>query len=211
MGTHGYKPGPLANPATSFAAFSQLAHSVYARMTLLLQTLGNVYGHEKLRAALHRYALDNRFAHPGPEALISAFNSEMGHEAATNLERALYSDGWVDYAPSPFETELLDAQHWKSTIRVHRSGTLIFPAEVTATLADGQVQSHQCQFNEPDCTFDVYSRSRVTSVTVDPRRRVAIEARCANNTLWMASAPKPWRLMERLLYAFQLIIGGLVS
>jgi aminopeptidase N len=208
MGTGGYRPGPLASSAASFGTFSQLTHSVYARMTLLLQTIGNVYGQEKLRAALRYYSLQNRFSHPPPQALVSAFEAKIGHAAAKNLETALYSDGWVDFEPVTVSSRRVASGVWKSSVRVRRSGTLILPVDVAVAFTNGQVLNHECEPDAEECSFEFESPTPVTSVTVDPNRKIAIESRCTNNTIWQTVPPKPPLLLERLIYALQLVLGG---
>lgn len=208
MGTTGYRPGPLASSAASFGTFSQLTHSVYARMTLLLQTIGNVYGQEKLLAALHHYSLQNRFSHPPPQALIRAFEAKIGHAAALNLETALYSDGWVDFEPVSVSSRRLALGSWKSSVSVRSNGTLSLPVDVDVAFDDGHVLNRLCEFNTSECSFELESQTPVTSVTVDPRRKIAIESRCTNNTIWHTVPPKPSLLLERLIYALQLVLGG---
>lgn len=209
MGSARYEPGPLARAATSFGGFSQLTRSVYARMTLLLQTFGNVYGQEKLIAALHAYALQNRFEHPGPEALVAAIRSGVGSEAAKNLGIAFDTDGWVDFEPSKLMSRVVAPGHWNTLVRVHRSGSLRFPVVTETAFGDGARVSHVCEFNDADCEFTLESNAPATSVTVDPHRALAIESRYSNNTLWQTAPPKPLRLFEQLLYALQLVLGGL--
>jgi hypothetical protein len=208
MGTGGYRPGPLATSATSFGTFSQLTHSVYARMTLLLQTIGNVYGQEKLRAALRHYSLQNRFSHPPPQALVSAFEVEIGRAAGMILETALFSDGWVDFEPVSVSSRIMAPGTWKSSISVRRSGTLKLPVDVAVAFDDGHVLNHTCEFDRSECSFELESQMPVASVTVDPHRKITIESRCANNTVWRTVPPRPPLLLERLIYALQLVLGG---
>ena len=217
LGTGGCRPGPLASSATSFGTFSQLTHSVYARMTLLLQTIGNVYGQEKLLAALRLYSLQNRFSHPPPKALVSAFEAEIGHAAAMNLEAAFYSNGWVDFEPVRVSSRRIAPGRWKSSIGVRRSGTLILPVDVAVAFTDGQILNHECEpdaeewskdHDPSECSFELESQTPVTNVTVDPQRKIAIESRCANNTIWQTVPPNPPLLLERLIYALQLVLGS---
>jgi len=59
-----------------------------------------------------------------------------------------------------------------------------------------------------ECSFEIESQSAAASVTVDPHRKIVIESRCANNTIWRTVPPKPTLLLERLIYALQLVLGG---
>jgi hypothetical protein len=209
MGASGYKRGPLARPATSFTTFSQLTRSVYARTSLLLQTFGNVYGQAKLLAALRRYALENRFEHPGPQTLIAALQGELGTVAAKNLEVAFESDGWVEFEPTRLISRAIAGGRWSNAVCVRRLGTLELPVRVEVALADGQRFTHECSAAPSECAFEFESRVPATSVTVDPKHAIAIESRWSNNTLWQTTPPKPRLLLEQLFYSLQLLLGVL--
>ena len=208
MGTVGYENGPLSRSASTFKSFSNLAHTVYARMALLLQTLANVYGQDKFKQALHRYSTEQRFEHPTPEALGSAIAAEMGRDAAGIFERALNSDGWVDFEPTHLSSHAIARDLWKTTARVRRRGTLALPVDLTFTLANGRTLDGSCDATDADCSIQVESSSPVTSLVVDPYRKIAIESRCANNAIRNASPLKPLNLLERMTYFLQLLVGG---
>ena len=209
MGGAGYRSGPLAQPAADFEDFSQLSRSVYARATLLFETLGNVYGREKLLSALRAYALQNRFRHPGPQALVDAFEVELGPDAAKNLAIAFDSDGWVDFEPLQLVSRVLPDGRWNTAVRVHRSGTLPLPVLAEVRLGDGTRVSHQCAFRDAECEFTFDSRVPADCVIVDPHHAIAIESRYSNNSLWQARPPRPIRLYDELVYLLQLALGGL--
>ncbi len=210
MGTTGHQAGPLSRPASAFKTFSELTHTVYARTTLLLQTLANVYGQEKFKLALHRYSSEQRFEHPTPEVLVSAVTSEMGRDAAHNLEIALNSDGWVDFVPTYLSSRATANDRFTSIARVQRKGTLSMPVDVTIALANGHSFDHSCAAAEVECQFEFGSDSPAVSLVVDPRRKIVIESRISNNAIRSVPASKPVNLLARLTYFLQLLMGGVM-
>jgi hypothetical protein len=208
MGTVGYENGPLSRPASTFKSFANLTHTVYARMALLLQTLSNVYGQEKFKQALHRYSTEQRFEHPTPDALASAIAAEMGRDAAGTFERALNSDGWVDFEPTHLSSRAIAHDLWKTTARVLRRGTLSLPVDLEFTFANGRTLDRSCDATDADCAIEIESNSPVTSLVVDPHRKIAIESRCSNNAIRNTPPLKPLNLLERMTYFLQLLVGG---
>ncbi|KYF96812.1 metallopeptidase, partial [Sorangium cellulosum] len=70
--------GAIAQPASDFIDGGDYAALVYTRPALLLASLGGAYGEDLVRRAVGRYARENRFRHPGPEALLDAVRREVG-------------------------------------------------------------------------------------------------------------------------------------
>ncbi len=94
---HAAHDEPVAQPASAFSSRRTLASLAYARTGTVFRTLANVYGHGALERALRAYSLDNRFKHPGPDALFAAVEEELGAGAAEVAREALFERGWVDF------------------------------------------------------------------------------------------------------------------
>ena len=116
---HAAHDEPVAQPASAFSSRRTLASLVYARTGTVFRTLANVYGHGALERALRAYSLDNRFKHPGPDALFAAVEEELGAGAAEVAREALFERGWVDFEvesvsatkrPEPVDAVRVDAE-----------------------------------------------------------------------------------------------------
>jgi hypothetical protein len=88
---------PVAQPAQAFAGGADYAALVYGRTATILDTFARVYGHERLLAALGRYAKRYRFGHPTFAQFIAAMRESLGDGPVKDLETALLEKGWVDY------------------------------------------------------------------------------------------------------------------
>ena len=194
------EPGPLARPASSFHGFRELAATIYSRTSLLLQTLANVYGKEGLLRSIHRYALAQRFQHPEPDALIGAFEAEMGHEVANTLRTALETNGWVDYRVAQLSTTELPAGRWTNTVVLERLGTLAFPISVSMKLKSGETLSRRWLSTDPRVTWNLVTASPVEAVNVDPEGAVLLETERQNNARFLTTPPHAWTLLERIVF-----------
>lgn len=210
MGSDGYLPGPLDRPASEFGSFAKLAHTVYARSTILLETLGNVYGQQRLLAALGHFSRAQRFKHPGPQQLVDAFEAEMGKEAATILQEALATDGWVDYQPLSLTNRVVRENEYEVTAIVQRRGTLRVPAQVWTYTQGGAVVAGSCDAKSDPCILRFITNAPGTAVLVDPERRIAIESRISNNMLRLEPSRRPSALTVRLTFLIQWLMGVLL-
>ncbi|HKP59233.1 MAG TPA: M1 family metallopeptidase [Polyangiales bacterium] len=76
-------------PVTQYR-YQDLARAVYLRPARVLNDLERRYGRPKLMAAMRRYALAQRFRHPGLPEFYAAFDAELGPGfAARELQPAL--------------------------------------------------------------------------------------------------------------------------
>jgi hypothetical protein len=95
--------GPISQPAAGFVEGTDYLGLVYGRPAALLATLAGVYGEDLVRRAVGRYARENRFRHPGPEALLDAVRKEVGDGAAEALRAGIFERAWVDYTVAAFD------------------------------------------------------------------------------------------------------------
>ncbi|AGP35648.1 M1 family metallopeptidase [Sorangium cellulosum] len=187
--------GAVAQPATSFVDGADYAGLVYGRPAILLATLAGVYGEDLVRRAVGRYARENRFRHPGPEALLDAVRREVGDPAADALRAGLFDRAWVDYAVATFHSWPVDAAepapgeggHEGAAYRGHavvrRRGPLALPVDVALHGADGVVQRVLWQAHETTAKIPYAGASPLVAVVLDPDRRVLLDEDLANNAL----------------------------
>jgi hypothetical protein len=218
----------VALPAARFASFRQLGALVYARTSTILRTLGNVYGPEQLELALGRYARAHRFRHPTPRHFSAAVRELLGEQAATNLERALFERGWVDYAAQGLRSTRVRAPagvfdreggretlsheaarptEWESRVLVFRRGTLVLPVEVELLLENGQRVRSRWDGNGSWTAITHRGPSPAVAALVDPEQRILLDDNLLNNaTRAQRGAPRVW---ERAIYWSELALGGL--
>jgi hypothetical protein len=92
-------PAPSSLLPADQYRYENLARAVYLRPARVLHDIERRYGRPKLMAAMRRYAVSQRFRHPGLQELYAAFDAEFGPGfAARELEPGL--SGERDLAPT---------------------------------------------------------------------------------------------------------------
>ncbi|WP_437977772.1 M1 family metallopeptidase [Sorangium sp. So ce295] len=185
--------GAVAQPAAGFVDGKDYLGLVYGRPAVLLATLAGVYGEDLVRRAVGRYARENRFRHPGPEALLDAVRREVGDEAAEALRAGLFERAWVDYtveafdawpadgaAPAPAEAGI-EAAGYRGRAVVRRRGSLVLPVDVALHGEDGSVQRARWDARESTAAIPYAGASPLAAVVIDPDHRVLLDEDLANN------------------------------
>ncbi|WP_437513343.1 M1 family metallopeptidase [Sorangium sp. So ce1099] len=185
--------GAIAQPASSFIDGGDYAALVYTRPAVLLASLGGAYGEDLVRRAVGRYARENRFRHPGPEALLDAVRLEVGDEAAEALRAGLFERAWVDYTVDTFQSWPADgaaaapgeggreAAAYRGHAVVRRRGSLVLPVDVALHGEDGSVQRARWQARESVARIPYAGASPLAAVAIDPDHRVLLDEDLANN------------------------------
>lgn len=185
--------GAVAQPASAFVDGQDYAGLAYLRPAMLLETLAGVYGEALVRRAVGRYARENRFRHPGPEALIEAVRQEVGDDAAEALRLGLFERAWVDYAVASFHTWPVDgaeaargggsegAAAYRGYAVVRRRGSLALPVEVELHGEGGAVQRVRWPARESAARIPYAGASPLVAVVIDPDRRVLLDENLTNN------------------------------
>lgn len=194
--------GAVAQPAPAFVDGEDYAGLAYLRPAVLLATLAGVYGEDVVRRAVGRYARENRFRHPGPEALLDAVRREAGDEAAEALRAGIFDRAWVDYTVATFRSWPADAgaagapadaavdaphasgreaQAYRGHAVVRRRGSLVLPVDVELHGADGRVQRTRWPARESVASIPYAGASPLVAVVIDPDHRVLLDEDLANN------------------------------
>ncbi len=190
----------IAQPADSFVSWRSYGLLVYARTALVMRTLDRAYEPGAAKRALGRYARRYRFDHPGPSQLLGAVRDTVGDDAARELGTALFDRGWVDYAMTDARCD--DAR--KCSIVVTRRGNLTFPVDIDVTASNGTVHRIHWDGRGRQVALPVADVQDISSVVIDPERRILLDEDLANNTLRVRGAPRAWRVWDRAAYALAL-------
>jgi hypothetical protein len=218
----------VASPAAEFPGFRSLAALVYSRTGTALETIARVYGRSKLERALGRYAREQRFAHPGPEALFGAVRAELGEQAARALELALVRRGRVDFVVRELQTArertpagVFDEKtgrttvpaadpatggHFRGRVVVFRHGDIELPVEVELVDTGGRRTRFHWDGQGTHHVVDWRGDAPLAFATVDPEHRVLLDDDLMNNGSSLEPMPA-LRTLERALYFAQLGLG----
>jgi hypothetical protein len=194
---------PIAQSADRFDSLEHLGALAYWRTSTLLRTLGNVYGPSRLEQALGSYAREQRGRHPDPAALIRTIRRHLGGAAASNLRKALFDRGWVDYS---IERIADSASKRGSRVVVRRRGTLTFPVPVVLTTENGSRQVELWDGVGTSHTFESDS-APIVSAVVDPEHNVLVDDDLLNNAA-VAQQAFPWRSLAYGSSLAELVLLG---
>ena len=220
---------PIAQGAAEFATFRSLGALVYSRTALVLGTLANVYGKDRLNHALGVYTRRFRFQHPTTSDLLRVMEAELDAQASRELSLALSDRGTVDYlvreisnAPVMAPAGVFDgpngrekkkaaephpAGEYESRVVVYRHGLLQFPVDIELYFEDGTTQIRHWDGAGSTANIDNRGPSPLVSVSVDPEQRIVIDDDRSNNWLSTRGASAP-RALEHLLYGAQIVLGA---
>jgi hypothetical protein len=221
---------PVGARSDEFASGSDYGALVYGRTGTVLTTLRRVYGADKFDAAMHAYGERFTLEHPTPADIAGVFREKIGEEAAAFFERSIFAKGWVDFELVRFgceskhdvdgylgegsERRTSEGEEQKpvvkvSTVRAERRGDLVLPTEVELTFGDG----HRERFPWASDSF-VFERvvegaTCLRQATIDPDRKVLVDARRANDTRAIESGKAPFfsGVARMMLTAFEALFA----
>lgn len=214
---------PIGMAAAEFPTFRDLGGLVYSRTALLLKTLANVYGPERMQRALASYASDQRYRHPRPSDLFAALERELGRAAADSARRAVLHGASVDYSVGSLRWATLpatrertgeagttpgesSAPRIRSRVVVHRSGDLTFPVWVTLTTRAGESVRQRWDGQDEFVSLLHDGDSPVVTAVVDPDHQVLLDDDLLNNA--KSHPPQPMgRSVDWAVYVTQLLLG----
>ncbi len=177
----GKRSQPPSLKAPEFSSFGVLANRVYARTPLCLESLGRVFGPQKLHAALRRYSVENRFKHPGSDEFFSAIEQEMGIRARRQLEFMLTQNAGIDLSLGAIEMNQKLAASNRGSVVVNRAGSLELPFEVELTFADGDRQLRRLHGEKRMWRLEFEHDSELVKVHIDPERKLLVDNDLLNN------------------------------
>lgn len=221
---------PVASAASDFSSFRNLGALVYSRTATLLATLEGVYGKERFARALGTYAARFRFAHPTPTDFLDVIGSELGPEARTFLETALFQRGRVDYVARDIQNtrvndpagyferasgrehirrnEAKPTREYVGRATVYRHGSLELPVDVLLIARDGTKKLERWDGHGAFHIFEYRGPSELARVVIDPERKLLIDDDLFNNEASTSSGVLV-RVHERLGYFTALALAGI--
>jgi hypothetical protein len=199
-----YARAPVATRAGGFDTGSEYARLVYARPATILRTIDGAFDGAGSRAVA-RYAREQRFAHPGPDALVDAVRREGGEVAAAFAHTALFDKGWVDFEMvSAWSTRQDDGVH-RGEIVVARRGDLVLPVEIEWTDADGERGRVSWAGDSDFVRLPYAGKAALRAVQADPDQRVLLDESRRNDALSVAPSQAAPRTLVLSSFASALL------
>lgn len=138
-------------------SFASYGSNSYSNMLLILRTLGNVYGADRLHNAIGDFVREWSFRHPKTEDAIRTLARSLGGDSERFLRSLLFSAGSVDYAVTNVQSEMetgikpekknkndlvrkpeAEKPLFRSLVTVERKGEIILPVEIEVSFGKGK-------------------------------------------------------------------------
>ncbi len=181
----------------------------YYKPALMLLTLENYLGQNKMKELWHEYYNRFSFKHPTTTDFIELVNDLAGQNMNWFLDPVIYGTDVLDYAidkissvpvdeskngsfydpsdissdsiPSTSDRENDSTRFYESKVVVSREGELIFPVEIVMKFNDGEEIIENWNGRERYIVYTYTRPSGIISAEVDPERKIMLDINFLNN------------------------------
>jgi len=178
---------PVVKNSWEFMDYLSYRACVYSKASLLLETLGNYLGQDRMSELLRKYFQRYKFKHPTTQDFIRLTNETTGEDFTTLFEQVLFGTGICDYevvsiksepkkgnqAKGPFQTEVM----------LKRLGEVVMPVDILIVLEDGEKIKQNWDGKERWHRIEMVTNSRIKFAIVDPEDKLALDINVNNNSL----------------------------
>ncbi len=206
---------PVKN-SWEFRDFLSYRANVYYKTSLLLQTVENLLGEEKMMELMREYFQRYKFKHPKTEDFIRLSN-EIGEEDLNPFfSQFLFGTGVCDYQvgrirSTPAKKEGKQ-QIYRSEVLLKRSGELSVPVEVLVELEDGEKIDTTWDGKKRWCKLELETKSRIKSATIDPENKIVLDVDVNNNSLTTKSQDSViFKLCSHYLFWMETLVQWITS
>jgi hypothetical protein len=178
---------PVVKNSWEFMDFLSYRACVYSKAALLLETLGNYLGQERMFELLQEYFRRYKFKHPTTGDFIRLTNEITGEDFNPLFEQFLYGTGMCDYEVASIKNEPQKSDSAKGMFRTEvmlkRLGEVIMPVDVLIELEDGKTIRQDWDGKERWHRIELETNSRIKTAIVDPEDKLALDINVNNNSL----------------------------
>ena len=197
---------PPGTPAYAFERDSAYVRSVYARTSIVLETVRRVWGPARFDRALGIYAREHRFGHPEPEDLFDAFDRAYWRGFSAQILAPALLEG----AEARIELLGLDTRRegdlWVSEIEAHRDTDIPVPTQVVLRNRDGVVARIDWPGDTARLVATHTGEHRADVAELDPSGKVLLDPDALDNVQRERGGPET-DLFGRLLFLAQQVLG----
>ena len=211
----GSRLDPTVRPGWKYYSRLSYALNSYSKPALILATLGNYLGEDRLRQILQTYVREYSFKHPTSTDFIAVANRVTGSDLNWFFKQALYSHKTIDYAVGSLECDEIEADRgydfdmdtaqpgeqgetrssrfktYHAVVKIQRKGDFIFPVEIEFRFENGA--SHREQWDGSDLwkIYEFKEPHRLVSAAVDPDFKIPLDVNYANNSRTLRPRTSP--------------------
>jgi len=190
---------PIARPAHAVLDRESYQSVAYSKTALVLETLDNYLGNDRLRAALRAYFQKWRFRHPTGNDWRTVVEETAGEPLGWFFEQTLDGTGVLDYAVARLDVRELPPlagrrvvpeasgsrggeKRYKVEVVVERRGEVRMPVDIAVGFDDGSETRQSWDGRDRWYRIEMTSRQRAEYAIVDPDGRLALDANRLNNS-----------------------------
>ncbi len=192
----GYLLGPQTDPVVTrsweFEDYLGYRSTVYFKASLILETLRNYLGPERMDRLLRVYFRRFEFKHPSTRDFLAVVDELEGEEITDWLEPLFYGTGICDYqvrSIGSVPVNEMDEEHetYKTTVELRRLGEVVLPVEVEIELDNGRSIRKSWDGEERWHRIEIRTDSKIKSAVLDPENKIAFETDVNDNSLVLRS------------------------
>ncbi len=204
------KLDPMLRKAWEYYDNQSYGINSYSRPAVLLTTLQNYLGVERMRKGMQEYVKRFRFKHPTSQDFVRTLSEAVGEDLSWFFNQALYSNAALDYGigevktyPVPVPTgfdytlNVSDFLHNKdleptevepqdtlyySEVKVRRFEEFIFPVEIEMVFENGDTVREYWDGRGYWKKFTYLKPSPLMYATVDPDFKIPMDINVTNNS-----------------------------
>ncbi|KPL01009.1 MAG: hypothetical protein AMJ91_02115 [candidate division Zixibacteria bacterium SM23_73_3] len=178
---------PIVKNSWEFRNYLSYRANVYSKTSLILETLRNYLGEERMDEFLKEYFRRYKFKHPKTQDFIQVVGEFTGDNLIFVLEQLLFGTGVCDYEVASIESVPLENEdkrrRYRTRVEVRRLGEVVIPVDVLIELEDGGRIKHTWDGKERWHEIEIETDSKIRSAVVDPENKLALDINVNNNSL----------------------------
>ena len=178
---------PVVKNSWEFRNYLSYHGMVYFKASLVLETLRNYLGEEKMDEVMKEYFRRYKFKHPKTSDFIQVVNEVTGEDLTFLFEQLLFGTGFCDYEVTSIESVPLGSEdknrRYKTKVLLRRLGQVVMPVDVVIELEDGEKIKQIWEGKERWLKIETETDSKIKSAIIDPENKIALDININNNSL----------------------------
>ncbi|WP_018888108.1 M1 family metallopeptidase [Paenibacillus massiliensis] len=176
-------PEPLTREAWKYSSSTNYAQNSYLRGKLILYSIEQQVGKNKMNTIMRTYARKFRFKHPTSQDFQSVVEQVTHKSWSDFFEQYVYGSQMADFAVDQIRTKRLGAGRYESTVTISKRGGDVPAVPIQITFENGQQLMKSWNGADSSVTYKLEGSSPVALVTIDPLHTIVLEHKHINNML----------------------------
>ncbi len=183
---------PIVKNSWEFRDYLSYSANVYSKTSLVLETLRNYLGEDKMNELVREYFQRYKFKHPKTQDFIQVVNEVTGEDLTFLFEQLLFGTGVCDYELTSIESVPQESEDkrglYRTEVVVGRLGEVVIPVDVVIELEDGGKIKKTWNGKERWHKIEIETDSKIKSAIIDPENKMALDVNVNNNSLTARSS-----------------------